>query len=297
MNILIAGGTGFIGNHITNELTKRNNQVFILTRNVNKYADSENVKYVTFDVLLNELPAIDVVINLAGESLFGYWTKQKKEAILQSRLETTSKLIELMKRMDSKPKTFISASAIGYYGTNDDKIFTEKTTEYGDDFLAQVTQKWESVAQQAEQLGIRTVYARFGIVLDRENGALPLMALPVKSLIGGKIGNGKQWMSWIHIVDCVNLLLFTIDHETISGPLNITAPNPKRNDSFTKILGKTLRRPTLLPAPKSIIKLALGEMSLLITEGQYVYPQKALDNGFHFEFPNLYEALQNIFEK
>lgn len=240
MNVLIAGGTGFIGNHITNELTKRNDQVFILTRHVNKYNDNENVKYISYDNVLNELPTIDVVINLAGESLFGYWTKQKKEKILQSRINATTKLIELIKQMDKKPKTFISASAIGYYGTSDERIFTEQTTESGDDFLATVTRKWETTAKEAEQLGIRTVYTRFGIVLDRKNGALPLMTLPVKTFVGGKIGSGKQWMSWIHIDDCVKLLLFAIDHESISGPLNITAPNPKRNNEFTKMLGETL---------------------------------------------------------
>lgn len=297
MNVLIAGGTGFIGTHLTNKLSAQNNKIFILTRNPKMYRNSSNVTYIDHQIQLNHLPQLDVVINLAGESLFGYWTKKKKEAILQSRIDVTKKLIEMMKRLDSNPKVFISASAIGYYGMNNEKIFTEQTNEHGDDFLATVTKKWEDTAMQAAQLQIRTVLARFGIVLAKDGGALPFMTLPVKAFIGGKIGSGKQWMSWIHIDDCIKLLLFAMENEKISGPLNVTAPDPRRNDEFTKILGDTLRRPTVFPVPKKMIELALGEMSSLITKGQYVYPKKALDHDFTFEFPHLYEALQNIFQK
>ena len=297
MNVLIAGGTGFIGQHLKRKLVAENNQVFILTRNVDKYTNEPKVTYINYHHSIKQLPSIDVVINLAGETLFGFWTKKKKEAILSSRINTTNSIITLMKEMNPKPKTFISASAVGFYGMDDEMIFTEETTESGADFLATVTKKWEDTAKQAEKLQVRTVFARFGIVLDRNNGALPLMSLPVKSFVGGKIGSGKQWMSWIHIDDCVNLILYAIENEAISGPLNITAPTPKRNSEFTKILGDTLRRPTLLPVPAKMMQLILGDMSSLITEGQFVVPKKALDHNFTFNFPHLHEALQNIFQK
>src|SRR5699024_4347699 len=213
---------------------------------------------------------------LAGESLFGRWTESKKRHILNSRLESTNKILDFIAQLDEKPVVFINASAIGFYGMDNERIFTEDTKEPGTDFLAHVTTEWEKAAQRAKTLGIRTVYTRFGIILAKDAGALSVMKLPFQSFLGGKVGSGKQWMSWIHIDDCVNMLIFAKNNDEISGPLNVTSPFPKRNEQFSKILGTTLKRPTFFTLPKGVMSSALGDMSLLITEGQYVYPDKAL---------------------
>ncbi|WP_164670009.1 TIGR01777 family oxidoreductase [Virgibacillus doumboii] len=293
MNILVTGGTGFVGKHLTNTLLENDHCVYILTRSPDKHTDSEKISYLGYNTQADTLPTIHAVINLAGDSLFGYWTKKKKEAIRNSRIETTQKVIDFMKNMDKKPEVLISGSAVGFYGTSEDLIFTEKTTKPGNDFLATVVTDWEKTASQAEQLRIRTVYTRFGVILGNE-GALPYMKLPVKMFAGGKIGNGEQWVPWVHIEDVVKLIQFALDNEAISGPLNVTAPNPKRNKDFTKILANLLKRPYWIPAPSPIIRMTIGEMSLLITKGQYVLPNKAVENNFQFTYPYLEEALRNI---
>lgn len=297
LNILISGGTGLVGRHLTEKFVSQNDHVYILTRNAKKRENRPNVKHIEYDVAHESMPNIDVVINLAGESLFGYWTKKKKEKILKSRIDTTKKVVSLLERMEPKPKTFISASAIGFYGTDDEKIFTEDTEECGDDFLANVTKKWEAEAKRAENLGIRTIIARFGVILAKDGGALPMMALPMRAFVGGKIGSGKQWTSWIHVDDCVKLIVFAIEQENMIGPLNVTAPHPVRNKQFTEMLGKTLKRPTVFPVPERLLRILFGEMSMLVSKGQYVYPKKALEHGFSFDYPHLNEALEQIFHK
>lgn len=297
MNILISGGTGFIGRELTNKLIKKGHHIYIVTRNPHKYRSSENKTYIDYYFPIKRLPRINAVINLAGETLYGRWTDRKKRTILKSRLETTRKTIDIMKKLNEKPEVFISASAVGFYGMSEHISFTEDYTKSGDDFLAKVTAEWETVANEAKRMNIRTVNARFGIVLDKSNGALPLMTIPVKLFVGGKIGNGQQWMSWIHINDCVNLLLFALENKAIVGPLNVTAPFPKRNRDFIKLIASTLNRPSFFPTPASMLKIILGEMSSLIIHGQYVYPQKAINNGFTYEFPYLENALKDIFIK
>ncbi|WP_188456819.1 TIGR01777 family oxidoreductase [Virgibacillus oceani] len=296
MNILITGGTGFVGGHLTKELTKQNHHVYILTRSPDKHTNTNLITFIGYEHDINTLPVIDKVINLAGDSLFGYWSKKKKETILSSRIETTQTVIDFMKQMNSKPSTFINGSAVGYYGTSEDLIFTEDTTNPGDDFLASVVVKWEKTASQASDMGIRTVYARFGVILGEE-GALPYMCLPVKLFAGGKIGDGEQWVSWVHIEDVVQLILFCLNNDYIEGPVNITSPNPNRNKEFTKTLANILKRPYWLPAPAPIIRTVIGEMSLLITKGQYVLPKKAESNNYQFVYPYLEDALRQIYGK
>lgn len=293
LNILITGGTGFVGKNLTKALVKQGHHVFILTRSPKNYNDSKNITHIDYNYQVNKLPTIYAVINLAGDSLFGYWTKRKKDLILSSRIETTKKTIQIIKQMNVKPAVFISGSAIGFYGTSTDLIYTEKTTDSGGDFLADVVQKWEHTAREAENLGIRTIYARFGIILGQE-GSLPLMTLPVKLFIGGKIGSGEQWLSWIHIQDVVNLLIFCITNSQVEGPINMTAPHPIRNKDFIKTLTKGFNRPYWLPTPTLLLRIGLGEMSQLITEGQFVLPEKALTHHFQFSHANLHEALKNI---
>lgn len=293
MNILITGGTGFVGKNLTKSLTAKGHHVFILTRSPDTHNDSEKITHLHYHDGVDKLPIIQAVINLAGDSLFGYWTKKKKERILSSRIETTEMIVDFMKQMKVKPTVFISGSAIGFYGTSEDLIFTEKTIEAGDDFLAHVVQTWEHTAREAKDLGIRTIYARFGVILGHE-GALPLMSLPIKLFAGGKIGHGEQWVSWVHIDDVVNLLSFCLTNHQIEGPLNITSPHPKRNKEFTKILAKVLKRPHWLPTPAPLMRMTIGEMSALITKGQYVFPQRAIDDNFNFLYPNLKDALKEI---
>lgn len=293
MNILIAGGTGFVGAHLTDFLISKGNNIYILTRSPHRYDNTNGIVHVDYDTGFKHLPVIHAVINLAGDSLFGYWTKKKKTAILTSRIETTKTLVQWMKLAKIKPDVFINGSAVGFYGTSDDTIFTEKTITPGKDFLADVTSQWENEAKQAEQLGVRTIYARFGVILGNQ-GALKMMSLPVKLFAGGKIGSGNQWLSWIHIQDVVHLLYFSLKNERMEGPVNFTSPSPKRNKDFTKTLAKVLKRPYWLPTPALFMRLIVGEMSLLVTKGQYVLPQKAIDENYQFLYAQIDDALRNI---
>lgn len=213
----------------------------------------------TMSKIVQDFPAIYGVINLAGESLFGYWTEEKKKKIRQSRIEATRNLIELVSKLNEKPKVFINGSAVGYYGTSTEIIFTENTEKPGKDFLSSVVVDWEETAKTIEKMGIRTIYARFGIILGRKEGSFPLMALPVKLFVGGSIGDGEQWISWIHIDDAVNLLEFCIFNERMQGPVNVTATEPKRNKDFYRLMAKSYNRPYWFPAPKLFIKLARGK--------------------------------------
>lgn len=276
---------------MTQRLISRGHHVYILTRTPHVYHNTDNTSYLNYHTV--SLPHIHAVINLAGDSLFGYWTKKKKERILSSRINTTETLIELMKKLPEKPKVFISASAVGFYGTNDQFIFTEETNQPGDDFLANVVVQWEKTARRAIDIGIRTVLLRLGVILGEE-GALPLMSLPVKFGIGGKIGKGEQWTSWIHIDDVVSLILFSLENHQLEGPINATAPHPVRNKDLIKTLAHVLKRPYWLPTPAPAMRLAMGEMSELITKGQYVLPKKAEDHGFKFSYPTLISALKAI---
>ncbi|MEN2768283.1 TIGR01777 family oxidoreductase [Ornithinibacillus xuwenensis] len=294
MNYLLTGGTGFVGMELVNKLTSLGHHCYVLTRSPEKYCNTSLTTYVTFRDIAN-LSQIDGVINLAGETLFGYWTKNKKEKILTSRIETTQRIVDLMKQMEQKPNVFVSGSAVGFYGISDDSIFTEETKKPGNDFLAHVVVEWEKTAKQAEELGIRTVYTRFGVILGKDGGALGLMALPTKLFAGGKVGTGEQWMSWVHLEDVVEMILFSLFNDQISGPLNVTAPNPARNKEFNQTLAKSLKRPYWFPTPGPLIRLVTGEMSQLVLKGQYVLPNKALDNGYEFVYPDLEKALQQCF--
>ncbi|WP_040984592.1 TIGR01777 family oxidoreductase [Oceanobacillus jeddahense] len=294
MNILITGGTGFLGTKLAEHLTSLNHQLYILSRSAEKKSNTSHMTFMNYDTTANELPKIDAVINLAGESLFGYWTKKKKETILTSRLRITKYLVQLMKDMEEKPDVFISGSAVGFYGMSEDFIYTEATTQPGTDFLASVTRQWEAEASAAEALGIRTIYARFGILLGKDGGAFPLMSLPVKLYTSGHISDGEQWLSWIHVQDAVNIITFGIENHTLKGPVNVTAPTPKRNKDFMKKAAKVYKRPNWLHLPAAFFYLTLGEMAQLLTKGQYAYPEKALEHGFVYDFPSLDQVLLDL---
>lgn len=299
MRVVIAGGSGFIGNALTEKLIQEGHEVYILTRNL-----KETKKKVTYIEWLTEkskpeehLDNIDVFINLAGESIGdSRWSAERKKRILKSRIHATRASIQLLKKLPQKPGVFINASAIGYYGSSLTETFTETSNSAEENFLSKVTKEWEQEAHSANELGIRTVLARIGLVLDKNAGALPKMVLPYKLFAGGNLGSGEQWYSWIHLDDLISLFLFAIHNQNIRGPLNVVAPNPLRMKDFGKELGRVLNKPHWLPAPGFALKTLLGEMSVLLLEGQKVIPEKAIQHDFTFKFNTLDRALSDIFQ-
>ena len=299
MKIVIAGGTGFVGNALTAELLRQKHEVYILTRHAHSSPKNQNIHYVQWlnegDRPENQLQNIDVFINLAGESLSsGRWTTARKKSLLESRLTSTKELIRIISSSDKKPKLVLSASAIGYYGTSRAETFTERSIKYPSDFLSAVTDQWEKTAKQLENEGTRTLYMRFGVILGKDGGALTRMVLPYRLFAGGTIGSGKQVLSWIHLHDVVRAILFCMDNDRVNGAVNFTAPHPMDMKSFGKEIGRTLKKPHWLPVPSFALKILLGEMSILVLEGQRVLPKKLVDYGFEFTYPKLDAALQDI---
>lgn len=302
MKIAITGGTGFVGRALASELVNAGLEVFILSRNI---MNKRNDKQITYVQWLNDgdrpetiLEGIDSIINLAGESInSGRWTEDRKRSILESRVTATKEVLRIIASLKKKPQSLINASAIGYYGISRTDIFTEDSLKKGDDFLAKTVQEWEAEAYKAESLGCRTVYCRFGIILDKSDGALPRIALPYKLFVGGTVGNGQQWLSWIHLKDVVNGIIFVLKNENMTGAVNFTAPNPVSMKEFGKTLANVLQRPHWIPAPGFALKTLLGEMSILVLEGQKVLPSKLTTFDYPFLFSNLKEALEDIFDK
>lgn len=298
MHIAITGGTGFVGKHLTAHLASQHHTLYILTRNPQSHSNSENIQYVGWlndsDNPLNSIPQLDAVINLAGKSINTRWTEDNKKAIKESRLKATRAVLDIVKEM--KPSVLINASAVGFYGNSHDQTFTEADSS-GDGFLAETTKMWEAEAVKATEYDVRVVFTRFGIILDKDEGALPNIALPYRLFAGGTVGSGEQWLSWVHINDVIGMIDYALHHSDISGPLNVTAPNPHRMHEFGKTLARVLHRPHWLPAPSFALKAFLGEMSELILEGQKVLPDKAVKHGYPFEFETLYPALVNVYKQ
>ncbi|MGG3562838.1 TIGR01777 family oxidoreductase [Neobacillus rhizosphaerae] len=300
MKFAIAGGTGFVGKALVNELSKYDNEIVILTRRARNSNEKVNVRYTQWltdnAFPVKDLQNTDIFINLAGESInSGRWTEERKNKIMSSRIEAVDAVLDIINQLERKPRALINASAIGIYGTSETKVFTENNEKLGTDFLAETVVKWEQEASKASSLGVRTVFCRFGIILEKAAGALPKMLLPYKLFIGGNIGSGKQWMSWIHLEDVVKGITFVIENEQIYGPVNFTAPQPLPMSDFGKTLAQVLHRPHWLPIPSFALRLLLGEMSTLVVEGQKVLPKKLLEHGYQFQYPELKMALKNIF--
>lgn len=303
MHVVIAGGNGFVGQALQHRLLSEGVKVSVLTRKPPTLAAGQAgaLRYIRWltdgSRPETELGQIDAIVNLSGESLNGLrWTQTKKHHILQSRLATTREIARIISLQDHPPKVLINASAVGYYGMSPSVEFEENVSSTADDFLATVVKAWEVEAMKVASLGVRTVLARFGVVLGK-GGALPLMALPYKLGVGGTIGSGRQWLSWVHIEDAVSLIRLAIDEASITGPLNITAPHPIQMKDFGQTIGRVLRRPHWLPVPSFALQLALGEMSSMLLSGQRVIPAKALDHHFKFIFPDAKTALQHILNK
>lgn len=298
MKIAITGGTGFVGSELTELLLQKGHDVYILSRS--KQGTEHGITYVQW---LSEnahpekqLEGIDAFVNLAGESINnGRWTEVQKQKIYDSRMQTTDELLRILKALAVKPKVLVNASAIGIYPASTSTRYTEKSKEVGTDFLARTVRDWELKTKSAEELQIRVAYGRFGIILGKSEGALPLMALPYKLFVGGPIGTGDNWMSWVHVKDVASALLFAIE-QPINGPFNITAPHAKKMNDFGKTLATVLKRPHYFPVPSFALKFALGEKSQLVIEGQHVIPQVLLDEGYTFHFPNLESALRAIYK-
>jgi hypothetical protein len=295
MKILVSGSHGLVGKALIASLTSDGHEIVCLVRS--KPSGAAEVEWDPNQGRIDaaNLEGLDAVVHLAGESIASSrWSDEKKRAIRESRVKGTALLSEALSKLSRPPAVFLSASAIGYYGNRGDELLTEKSLP-GNDFLADVCVEWENATKPAIEKGIRTVHARFGIILDAKEGALAKMLTPFRMGIGGRIGGGKQWMSWIAIEDVVNGLKFLIGDGTVSGPLNFTAPNPVTNAEFTKTLGRVLSKPTFFPVPEFGVKLAFGEMGeALLLGSQRVKPDVLEQKGFGFTYPTLGSALKHL---
>ena len=300
MKIFMTGGTGFVGTTLTKRLTQKGHRVTLLTRDISKnrhlpkgasYLEANPTEQGTWQERVAEH---EVIINLAGASIFRRWTESSKNAIWNSRILTTQNLVAALSARKGRETLFLSTSAVGYYGFHGDEELDEES-QPGDDFLASLSQAWESSALNAEESGVKVVLLRFGIVLGKNGGALRQMVPIFNWCMGSPLGSGKQWFSWIHEEDLANIYLYLLEQKGIFGPVNCMAPNPVRNEEMTKILGEVLGRPTFMPAvPGFIIKIMMGEFGSILLKGQRVLPKRILNMGFRFRFPEMREALQDL---
>lgn len=295
MKILVSGSSGLIGSHLVPALRARGQEVFSLKRR--SRTAGEEVPWTPDSS--SPMSGYDAVVHLAGEPIAGRWTPDKKARIRNSRIAGTHHLAGALARTERKPQSLLVASAVGYYGSRGNEILTEDSPP-GGDFLARVARDWETAAAPAREAGIRVVHLRFGMVLTPQGGALRQMLTPFRLGLGGRIGPGTQWVSWIALEDAVGAILFALENaganaNALAGPVNVVAPNPVTNADFTRALGKALHRPTLFPLPKPLVKLMLGEMGeTLLLASQRAIPKKLLAEGFGFRHPDLAEALQSM---
>lgn len=298
MNILITGASGLLGSALISALKNRNDTPFCLVRRTPQNANEIQWRPDQHEIDAASLPQIDAAVHLAGENIAGgRWTDKRKKRIRDSRVAGTQFLAQTLAKLDHRPHTLISASAIGYYGHRADEELTESSAP-GTGYLPEVGQAWENAAQPAIDAGIRTVFPRIGIVLTPEGGALQKMLLPFKLGLGGVVGSGKQYMSWISIEDLINIVLFALDTPTLSGPINAVSPAPVTNREFTKTLGQVLSRPTLLPLPAFVAKLALGEMAdALLLASTRVLPTQLQATNFTYTHTCLESTLRHLLNR
>lgn len=303
MRILITGGTGTIGRRLIPHLLNHNHDLAILSRRpIRPPFLPTPVDYLRWDGKTangwgQHVNNFDAIINLAGAGIADRrWTDERKKALLNSRLDAGRAVLEAVRAADHKPAVVIQASGIDYYGSRlDDEIFTEASPP-GSTFLADVCVQWEAATAPVTEWGVRHVAIRTGIVLDTEGGALPQMTLPFKFLVGGPVGSGQQWYSWIHWGDEVDAIRFLIENEQASGPFNLTSPNPLQNQDFVKAIGQAMRRPALMPAPAFALKLLFGEMAKLVLKGHRVLPARLQELGYQFKFATAEAALRDLLE-
>jgi len=303
MKIFITGGTGFVGSHLTAQLTGQGHQVTLLTRAIKPgrslppgaaFLEGNPKKPGPWQKAVAEHQAF---INLAGASIFSRWTDAAKKEMRESRLLTTRNLVSALADRKGSETLLLSTSAIGYYGFHEDEEISEETPP-GTDFLSQLCRDWEAEAQEAESFGVRVIRCRFGIVLGERGGALDQMIPLFKKGLGSPLGSGRQWFSWVHQQDLTRIFLFLLDRKEAVGPINCTAPQPVPNKELTRVLAEVLGRPAFLPAvPGFMLKLIMGEFGDVLLKGQRVLPRKLLQLGFEFSYPALREALRNLLQK
>ena len=301
MKVFITGGTGFVGSHLTRELTRSGREVLVLTRSAK--ADRqlpEGASYVVGDPNLpgpwqEKAAECDTLINLAGASIFTYWSAKAKQIIRDSRVMTTRNLVDGLADRKGKETLLVSASAVGYYGSHDDDDVLDEQSPSGNDFLAELSRDWEAEAKRAEEFGIRVAICRFGIVLGKRGGALSKMVPAFKYGLGSALGSGKQWFSWIHEKDLARIILHVTEANNLSGAVNCTAPFPLRNKEMARLLARALHMPLIMPAaPGFLVRAVLGEFGNVLLKGQRVLPARLLSDGFQFHFPTMQEALEDL---
>lgn len=297
MRVAIAGGSGFIGKALTSALLERGDEVYIITRGGGARSSDlqPQAKFVTWGQLQQDpgkLEGIDAIVNLAGESINQRWNAAAKDRILRSRQRAAAQVAELLKALNRKPSVVINASGISAYGISATEVFDEDSPTAVTDFLSEVVREWEAAADAipAERL----VKLRIGLVLDRQGGAFPLMLLPYRLFGGGRVGSGKQGLSWIHIEDMVGLILHCLDNDEVHGPVNGSAPDPVTNDEFGRAVSRAFGRPHWFPVPAPMMKLIFGEMSTLLLDGQLAKPKRALQTGYSFRYPTVDSAMRQL---
>ena len=302
MRIVITGGTGLIGGALAREMGAAGHDVVVLTRDPGRAGTlPPGVRAARWDGRTAQgwsslLEADTAIVHLAGESVAqGRWTAEKKRRIRDSRVVSGAAVMDAIREAPVKPRVLIQSSAVGYYGGRGDEVISEDAPP-GRDFLSGVCKEWEASTAEAESLGVRRAVARTGIVLAREGGALPVMSLPFKMMIGGPIGDGRQWFPWIHIEDEVGALRFLLERDDARGPFNLMAPHPVTNRELTKTLARALGRPGFLPAPGFALRIALGEMADSLLQGQRAVPSRLSELGYAFRWPELEPALRNLLD-
>jgi len=306
MRVLIPGGSGLIGKALSAELVSRGYEVAVLSRSPERVGNlPDGVRVVRWDARTAEgwghlADGALAIVNLAGASIAGdgffpsRWTDEQRRVIRESRLNASRAVIEAVEQAQNKPAVVIQASGVGYYGYHGDEVLTEDAGP-GNDWAARfVDKEWEPSIASVEGMGVRTVVVRTGVVLSTEDGALPRLLLPFRLFVGGPMGSGKQWTSWIHIQDEVRALCFLIEAEEARGAFNLTAPNPVTNGELARLIGETMGRPSFIPVPAFAMRLAFGEVADVVLKGQRAVPDRLLDLGFQFDYPEAGAALKNL---
>jgi len=304
MKIVIAGGTGFIGRHICHLLVDEGHSIVILSRNPDRTSATANPRTRVIQWHGHEdgswatfCDGAEVVINLSGAPIADRrWTPERKRELVDSRVLTTQALLGSIAKWKTKPHTFITASGVGFYGDRESEEVNEHSP-CGKGFLAELCQAWEAAAKQGEAIGLRILSVRFGMVLGLNGGALPKMAFPFRFFLGGPVLPGSQFVSWIHVKDLSRLILWLIPNKAMSGPVNGVAPDSVTMREFCERLGQAMKRPSWLPVPGFLLQIALGELASMLTTGQRVHPQRALDGGFTYLYSMLPAALEAIFKE
>jgi uncharacterized protein (TIGR01777 family) len=292
MNIGITGASGFLGRHIVQDAIARGHRVTPFSRRTGETIPGcKSVRSFGPDV---DLSGIEAIIHLAGESILGLWTKEKRAKILRSRIDGTRWIVDAIGQARNRPAVLVSASGTAVYGNRGEETLTESSSTASNGFLAEVATVWEAEGLKAEASGVRYVPVRIALVLGKNGGAIPLLKTIFRSGLGGKLGSGKQWMPWIHITDVAALFLHALETPFVRGPMNGAAPNPIRNEEFTKVMGELLKRPTFFTAPEFALRMLPGNESSLLLDSQRIIPEKALETDFRFQFPDLRTALVDI---